>query len=298
MEDRLRHHTERGRAALAALAAVVGITAAWWTLALWPAPAAPVWLERTRAVCFGATPAGGPDTAGWLLLVGEPAGMLAILVVVWGRELRAELAWLGARWARSLGLTLLPLPVLALAALTTTARSRAARAADGAARAVAPPTAGFRRLNRSAPPLALVDQHGDTVRLEQFRGRPVLIAFAYGHCETVCPLLVHDVVEASARLGQAAPVLLVVSLDPWRDTPDRLGALAAQWRLPGGAHALSGGVAAVEATLAAWGVPYARDTTSGAIVHGTPIVLLDRQGRIAYAVTGGVTDIIRYAGRL
>jgi hypothetical protein len=69
----------RGRAAVSALVAIVAVTAAWWALALWPVGgSAPDWLLRTREVCFGATADTLPDAGGWILLVGQPAGMLIL----------------------------------------------------------------------------------------------------------------------------------------------------------------------------------------------------------------------------
>ena len=136
------------------------------------------------------------------------------------------------------------------------------------------------RLDRPVPPLSLVDQHGDTIRLEAFRGRRVLLVAAYGHCETVCPLIVHDAKEAIARHGETA--LLVISLDPWRDTPSRLPHLARAWQLPAGAHVLSGDVDAVNRTLDAWGIARTRDERTGEVLHPVSVYLIDRQGRLAY----------------
>jgi hypothetical protein len=55
------------------------------------------------------------------------------------------------------------------------------------------------RVNDAAPALPLVDQHGRELSLDEYRGRPVLVAFAYAHCATVCPLIVSDVLEAQRR---------------------------------------------------------------------------------------------------
>jgi protein SCO1/2 len=286
-----------GSAAVWALGAIVFITIVWWVLALWPVPmGAPEWVGRYRALCFGVRPGGGPNLAGWLLIIGEPLAMLGILVTVWGRELRDGLRPIAQRWGSSLGLTIVPLVVLALIVL---ARSASERGGELFAVMEAPGAiSDFPRLDRDAPPLALVNQHGDTVHLEQFRGRPVLVTFAYGHCETVCPLAVHDVLVAERRLSRAAPAVLIVTVDPWRDTPARLASIASGWELPADAHLLSGSVAAVEATLDAWGVPRARKANDGEIVHSSVVTLIDRRGRIAYTVTGGAEAIEYYARRL
>ena len=54
------------------------------------------------------------------------------------------------------------------------------------------------RVNDAAPALALVDQTRPDRHARAFRGRPVLVTFAYAHCETVCPLVVADVMSLAA----------------------------------------------------------------------------------------------------
>ena len=78
---------------LPALAMILVITVSWWTLALWPidTATAPEWLTLTREVCFGTAGGGLPNAGGWLLLVGQPLGMLLVLFAVWGREVREAL---------------------------------------------------------------------------------------------------------------------------------------------------------------------------------------------------------------
>ncbi len=93
MEDRLaRARAERHGLALTAFAAILVITAAWWALAFYPAGASdPEWLARTRSACFGSANGGLPDAGGWLLLIGEPIGMVGVLFAVWGREVRRDM---------------------------------------------------------------------------------------------------------------------------------------------------------------------------------------------------------------
>jgi cytochrome oxidase Cu insertion factor (SCO1/SenC/PrrC family) len=278
--------TGRGALALGALAAIAAVTAVWWALALWPLTAAvPEWVLRTREVCFGATRHTLPDAGGWIMLVGEPVGLLAVLWVLWGEALREGLA---AALARPAGRVILAgTAVAVLAGLGSAARLVAevrrdpgsAPAASDLAAAVA---AG--RVDDKAPLLRLVDQHGDSVALEQFRGRPVLVTFAYGHCTSVCPLVVRAARTAAGRLGGRGAVLLVVTLDPWRDTESRLPYLAREWELTDGMHLLSGDVAAVERTLSAWRVPRARNPATGEVTHPSMVYVVGPDGRLAYAL--------------
>jgi protein SCO1/2 len=208
--------------------------------------------------------------------------MLAVLMIVWGDDVRAGLRALGASpFGRgALGIAVALLLLGAGAAMT---RVRAASASVVFAPSDA---AASRRLDRPAPPLALLAQSGDTVRLEQLRGRPVLVAFAYVHCATVCPVIVRDAIAALELAAEVRPALLVVTLDPWRDTPSRLPAIAASWELPDDAYVLSGGVEAVERTLDAWGVARDRDERTGEIVHPTSVFIVDARGRLAFVASG------------
>jgi cytochrome oxidase Cu insertion factor (SCO1/SenC/PrrC family) len=128
-----------------------------------------------------------------------------------------------------------------------------------------------------------VDHRGGTTDLAAYRGRPVIVAFAYGHCQTVCPTLVHEAVAALALTQGDAPALLVVTLDPWRDRPERLPAIAAGWELPANARLLGGSVEGVEAVLDAWNVVRERDPDTGDLIHPTRVYVVDPAGRLAWA---------------
>ncbi len=146
-------------------------------------------------------------------------------------------------------------------------------------------------MNDAAPALALTDQTGREVTLESSRGRPVIVAFAFAHCETVCPLVVADVMTARRRLGPEAPPALIVTLDPWRDTPSRLASIARQWGLDADAHVLSGAPDEVERTLNRWRVPRVRNEKTGDISHPSIVYVIGANGRIAYVVSGNADAI-------
>lgn len=285
MEDRLDPpHLERPGAALIALAAILAITAAWWALALWPlGNLPPEWLVRTRAACFGAAPGGLPNAGGWILLIGEPVGMLGALVVGFGRPLRAQLHWLGARpGGRLASGAMLAVLLFGLGALT----QRVSRALPALRAASVAPLAVPQRLDRPAPADTLVDQYGTLRTLRNLPVRPALLTFAYGHCTTVCPITVHDLLVARRTAGRPEVPIVVMTLDPWRDTPDRLPTMAAGWGLAPGDLVLSGPAPAVERALDALGIGRQRNGTTGDIVHGATAMVLDADGRIAWRVNG------------
>jgi len=275
----------RARAAVGALALILVITAGWWALALWPADAStPEWVLRTRTACFGATESGLPEAGGWVLLIGQPLGMLGFLAMVWGRELRAGLTLATSRTAGQLVTgTVAALIVVGLSGAVVRVRTAGYEPFSTGAGDIA---AQLTRLNDPAPALGLIDQSGREIGVDAFRGRRVLVGFAFAHCATVCPLIVSDMLDAQRAVEDDPPAVVVVTLDPWRDTPGRLPTMAEQWGLHGDAHVLSGDPETVERVLNAWRVPRVRNEKTGDIIHPAIVYVVGRDGRIAFAVSG------------
>ena len=282
----------RGSVAVAALWLIVLVTASWWALALWPVDAtAPEWFVRTREVCFGATRDGLPDAGGWILLIGQPIGMVLFLAVVWPTDLRVGFANMMGRISGLLATGALAAGIVAGlgGVFVRVAGAGVETFSAGASREL---TAGLTRINDAPPAMALVDQRGDTITLDAFGGRPVLLTFAFAHCETICPVVVSDVITAAARLMEEKPAVLIVTLDPWRDTPTRLPAMAEVWRLTGDARVLSGEPDVVNRALNAWRIPRIRNERTGDVSHPSLVYVIDRNGRIAYALPGGADAIV------
>ena len=265
--------------ARAALGGVLAVTAAWWALALWPLPAsAPDWLSRTRAVCFGSTPSGLPDVQGWMLLFLQPTLMLAQVLAIWGGELKGDASRMSRSRRGRMALGVLVIAFFTAAGAAVTRVRGATEASASAEGGLIEP--GWVRVGRPAPPLELLDADGAPLRLAELRGRPVFVAFAFAHCQTACPRLVHEVLVAQRALGD--PAVIVVTLDPWRDTPSRLRSIEERWEMGEGARVASGSVAQVEAALDAWGIERSRDPRNGDLVHVPRVFVVDREGILAY----------------
>jgi protein SCO1/2 len=279
-----RGRRSRPGAAAAALGVIILVTVAWWALALWPAAAAPQWLSRTRLACFGAEPGGLPDAGGWVLLVGEPLGMLGVLVAVWGGALRRDLRALSASVGGKaiFGITLAGLAWGALAAAMAVKRVRAASSVFAVN-----DTGVSSPVPVDVPPLVLIDQHGQRFDLATLKGKPVLVTFAFAHCETMCPTLVRAVQRVRRDAGRNDVPIVIVTVDPWRDVPSRLANIAAAWELRPGDRVLSGLVGEVNAALDAWGVARNRNAGTGDVVHTMVVVLVDEAGRRGLRVDGG-----------
>ena len=132
-------------------------------------------------------------------------------------------------------------------------------------------------------PDRFVDQDGRAFTLAQRRGRPQLVAMFYSSCKYACPLLIDsgkgvEHVLTPAERGKLR--ILYISLDPARDQPKVLSALATQRKLDRARWTLATtDDAGVRRTAAVLGVRY-RKLANGEFNHSSELILLDAEGRV------------------
>jgi protein SCO1/2 len=149
-------------------------------------------------------------------------------------------------------------------------------------------------------PLETADSSHTT--LAALAGVPRLATMFYAHCASSCPLAIGALQRLQATLAtdaRHAPAVLLLSLDPQRDTPAALaefrrgiGAPAAAWTLA------RSGTATTE--LARWFGIAPRSLADGTIDHGAVILMLDANGREVARTTdlsGGDASFIALARR-
>ncbi|MBW3571670.1 MAG: SCO family protein [Gemmatimonadetes bacterium] len=170
---------------------------------------------------------------------------------------------------------------------------------------------------------ALTDHDGRAVTLRSYRGAPVLLFFGYTHCPDVCPLTLDKLSRALRTAGRGASDvrILMVTLDPARDTPAALQAYARRFGpavvgLTGDSAALAGARKGYGAYLAE--VPaqpaFHAHATDGAqraaeaapamrMVHPGAVYGIDRRGNLQVVISDGATpqqvvDDVRTLARL
>ena len=70
----------------------------------------------------------------------------------------------------------------------------------------------------------LTDEFARPVSADRYGGRLRLVFFGYTTCPDICPITLHNIATALRSLGNSAQrvTVLFISVDPKRDTPDRL----------------------------------------------------------------------------
>lgn len=155
--------------------------------------------------------------------------------------------------------------------------------------------ADYPRMNEPAPDFRLMDQNSKQVGLSDLNGRVVLVTFAFAHCQTMCPLIVQQTLAAAQQSTTKKLSVLFVTLDPERDRPETLSALAEKWRIPPPSEnlqisILSGTTSEVNRVLDAYRIPRQLDRNSGEILHPALSYIIDRNGRFAYQLNHATVD--------
>ena len=140
-----------------------------------------------------------------------------------------------------------------------------------------------------APPLQLHNYLGETVNIDSYLGKAVLVTFLYTHCPDVCPLITADLRVALKLMGPATSSkvqVIAVSVDPRGDTRASVAAFLARHGMTGRMKYLIGSAKELAAAWQAWGVGSERDAGNPTFVNHSGLV---------YGITGTGKRLTIYA---
>jgi protein SCO1/2 len=148
-------------------------------------------------------------------------------------------------------------------------------------------------LGQRLPELTLTDTNGRTVRLSDYRGKPLLVSMIYTACADVCPTLLESLypaVEAGRRaLGEDSFAVITVGFDIRNDTPERLRLFARSRGidLPNWSF-LATDEESLDALAKAVGFGiYSR---AGGFDHLAQVSLIDAEGRVSQQIYGAIFE--------
>jgi protein SCO1/2 len=131
-------------------------------------------------------------------------------------------------------------------------------------------------------PFRLINQDGQTVTDQDFRGRPFLAFFGFTHCPDVCPTTLFEVSEIIRNLGADADRVRAVffPVDPERDTPAALKEYLSSFdpRMSG----LTGSLEDIAAVAKSYRAIYRKvplEQGGYTMDHTAIVYLMDKQGR-------------------
>jgi protein SCO1/2 len=134
------------------------------------------------------------------------------------------------------------------------------------------------------PEFSLTDQSGRQVRLDDFRGRALVVSFVFTTCVEACPIVTAQLARVQARAGAEGlgdrVRFLSITVDPLTDTPAVLARYASGYGVDLRTwHFLTGppdDVARLTRALEVGVGPGKRG-----LAHDIPVIFVDPRGRIA-----------------
>jgi len=158
---------------------------------------------------------------------------------------------------------------------------------------VAPPAIGGYVLPqpRDLPRVELIDGDGNRFTPADFVGHWSFLYFGYTYCPDVCPLALIELASVKTLLATEATggsaQYYLVSVDPARDTPERLREYVAYF--DASFHALTGSQDELrrlaETTGSAFFIPEGQSTDHYLVSHSSNLVVLDPAGRLFAVIT-------------
>jgi protein SCO1/2 len=144
--------------------------------------------------------------------------------------------------------------------------------------------------NAYGAPFELVDQSGETITQEAFRGHPSAVFFGYTHCPEVCPTTLFELDGWLKKLGPKGKDIhaYFVTVDPERDTPEIMRTYVGNVsdRITG----ITGDPAKVHAMAKDFGIYFRKvegEDGDYTMDHTASILLLDRKGDLAGTIAYG-----------
>ena len=141
------------------------------------------------------------------------------------------------------------------------------------------------------PEFELLDPLGNTVNRETFLDQWSLMFFGFTHCPDICPLTLQTLAAAQGELDAAGqqplPQIVLISVDPERDTPQLMGQYVSHFG--DGNLGVTGSLDELKKLTSALGIYFQKqpgDTDSYAVDHSAAVLLINPNGEFHALFSG------------
>jgi protein SCO1/2 len=136
------------------------------------------------------------------------------------------------------------------------------------------------------PSFTLIDQRGNAVTEQTFRGQWDMVFFGFTNCPDICPTTLQILANAKRELMaadmQVTPRIVLVSVDPERDTPEIMGKYVDYFG--DGNLGVSGELAELAKLTTALGIYFEKMPADGenySVNHSAAVLIINPQGEFS-----------------
>lgn len=159
-------------------------------------------------------------------------------------------------------------------------------ATETAAASGANPACFKRSSDAIGGPFQLTASDGRVVTEKDFAGKKALVFFGYTYCPDICPITLFNVGKAMADIPQdKRPVTLFISVDPERDTPEKIAQYVRSNGFPEDIVGLTGTHDQLTAVTEAFKTMFGREDASAnaegyLVSHSSILYLMDENWKL------------------
>jgi len=136
------------------------------------------------------------------------------------------------------------------------------------------------------PDFSLLDQTGQRVNADSFRGQWDLVFFGFTNCPDICPTTLQKLANVKHELAEAGatslPRVVLVSVDPERDTPQLMGQYVDYFGE--GNLGVTGEIEGINTLTAALGIYFEKAPTADgdySVDHSAAVLVVNPEGEFS-----------------
>lgn len=148
----------------------------------------------------------------------------------------------------------------------------------------APGTATVLPATSELPEFSLLNQSGQMIGRDAFEGQWDLLFFGFTQCPDICPTTLQVLADAQQQLANAGqeplPRIVLVSVDPERDTPDVIGHYVGHFGID--SLGITGPMEELRKLTNSLGIFFEKsgpDEENYSVAHSAVVLLIDPDGR-------------------
>lgn len=152
----------------------------------------------------------------------------------------------------------------------------------------------FADAGRGIDDVTLTNSSGEIVRWRELADAPRAVFFGFTHCPVICPVTVYELTAAVERIGASDVRIDFITVDPERDTPERMREYFSGFGPM--VTGYTGSTEALQRVRDAFEITATRSVLEGGgytVDHTATVFLIDQGGRVRDVIAyGAEPDVI------
>ena len=257
------------------------VTQILWVLAFVPDNNSSKFITSAKNICFGSFENGLPDTYGWIKLIITPMIFIITVVIMWYEQFSETIKNIKEKKILKIITILFFIFFLIEVNYFYNNIIQKYEIKKYSLNKKIPLNKGseylpdnYPKTNKKIEKFEFVNQSGKIINEDSLKKKITIFTFAFTHCKTICPKLIYTLKKAHNKVKNENIQLIIISIDPWRETVNNLKHSVKQLKLVDNEHYLTGSIEKINDFLNKCNFISSRNENDGDIVHPGIVYIL------------------------